>query len=237
MRSNIASFPGNAKPWQPVAGVRIRDLLGRYPVENSSDPATNADEPNVCFNEWDPGYVARPHFHAVDQFQLFVRGTGQFGKHKLRPGSIQYANAYTPYGPIEAGPAGLAFLLIRARTDAAVTYVPAPAHLRKGRKPRSYIFDVDMDRPDSAIVAGPYDDGLEIHRRFLEPDAELEFSAPQACGGQIGVVLSGEISTEKQSYPAWSCIFAAPGKATRDIRAGEHGSDLLVLRFPIPVPD
>src|SRR5262245_18405605 len=65
-----------------------------------------------------PDYVIKPHFHLVDQFQVIVSGGGTFGRHHpITAGSLHYADAYTPYGPIVAGEKGLAFFTLRARAD------------------------------------------------------------------------------------------------------------------------
>jgi hypothetical protein len=51
-------------------------------------------------------------------FQVIVSGDGTLGTHAVRPCSVHFARAHTPYGPITAGPNGLSWLTIRARRDA-----------------------------------------------------------------------------------------------------------------------
>ena len=41
-----------------------------------------------------------PHFHDIDQFQVIVAGDGHIGKKEVRAVTFQYADAFTPYGPI-----------------------------------------------------------------------------------------------------------------------------------------
>src|SRR6516165_9290124 len=45
------------------------------------------------------------HFHGVDQFQVFVRGSGTVGRHEVAEGTAHYADRYTVYGPLHPGPA------------------------------------------------------------------------------------------------------------------------------------
>src|ERR1700722_11323486 len=70
------------------------EVLWPVAFEVAQDPDTNAD----------------PHFHIANQFQVFVRGDGLFGKHPVRSVSVHYAGAYTPYGPICAGNRGIAYI-------------------------------------------------------------------------------------------------------------------------------
>src|SRR5262249_37311330 len=55
------------------------------------------------------------HFHPIAQFQYFTRGTGRFGGHDVRPGIVHYSDPLTPYGPLEPGHRGVAFLTLRSQ--------------------------------------------------------------------------------------------------------------------------
>ena len=57
------------------------------------------------------------HFHACDQFQVFIQGEGKLGKHALRPVSIHYTNRYTGYGPIVAGGTDFQYFVLRPSFD------------------------------------------------------------------------------------------------------------------------
>lgn len=56
--------------------------------------------------EQPPHSVTPPHFHEVNQFQVFGGGGCKIGKHDAAPISVHYANGHTPYGPISAGEDG-----------------------------------------------------------------------------------------------------------------------------------
>ena len=47
-----------------------------------------------------PGARITPHFHDIDQFQIVVDGDCRMGKKDARAVTFQYADAFTPYGPI-----------------------------------------------------------------------------------------------------------------------------------------
>ena len=63
-----------------------------------------------------PDYTIPPHYHAVDQFQLFVAGAAMLGRFPLRPGSVHYTDGYKAYGPIVSPPdEGYEYFTLRPR--------------------------------------------------------------------------------------------------------------------------
>src|SRR5678816_3651970 len=69
--------------------------------------------PTVFLVEQAPNVSLRTHFHRQNQFQIFVRGSGTIGRHPLGPLMVHYAGAYSGYGPLVAGPEGLAYFTLR----------------------------------------------------------------------------------------------------------------------------
>lgn len=66
-----------------------------------------AEVPQLLLVEQEiPGSQILPHFHTIDQFQVFVDGSGRLGSHVVDPIAIHYTNGYTGYGPIVAGENG-----------------------------------------------------------------------------------------------------------------------------------
>ena len=51
--------------------------------------------------------------------------------------------------------------------------MPESAALRKDRKPFGFFVDVDVEGSESSIVAGPYDDGLQVADSFETAEAIL----------------------------------------------------------------
>ena len=60
-----------------------------------------------------PGARISPHFHDIDQFQIVVAGDCTMGKKDARSVTFQYADAYTPYGPIYGENEGFSFFTLR----------------------------------------------------------------------------------------------------------------------------
>jgi len=175
-----------------------------------------------------------PHFHGVDQFQLVVRGVGTLGKVPVEPGCFHYADAFQPYGPIEAGPDGLAYLTIRARHDTGAHYMPGSGHLRAGRPRRThFVAAVDVGERTTATLAGPYPDGLQARRVELHAGAEETFEAARASDGVVGVVLDGAVTADGRTYGRWSCFALSAGARCR-LAGADGGADVLALQFPVP---
>jgi hypothetical protein len=64
-------------------------------------------------NEVEPGGVIAPHYHECEQFMVVLAGGGTLAGDPLTPGTLQYTEPRTPYGPIVAGDDGLTFIVIR----------------------------------------------------------------------------------------------------------------------------
>jgi hypothetical protein len=67
-------------------------------------------------------WVLRTHFHDQHQFQMVARGSGTLGKHALAPFADHYTSPESAYGPIIAGPEGLAYFTLRAVTAITAQY-------------------------------------------------------------------------------------------------------------------
>src|SRR5688572_4110454 len=100
--SDIMHFV-SPKEWRSVTypdGV-VQDVFGAH--------TEKGPPPQGYLAMMAPQSRREPHFHRVNQFQVVVAGEGLIGKHPLHPGAVHYADAFTPYGPIVAGSAGLSF--------------------------------------------------------------------------------------------------------------------------------
>ena len=87
-----------------------------------SDPESR--QPQAFLAEMSAHRNLRTHYHANDQFQIFVSGDGHAGKHPIAPFQVHFARAYTPYGPIVAQDAGVGFLTLRAKKDGGAQFLP-----------------------------------------------------------------------------------------------------------------
>ena len=177
--------------------------------------------------EQPPGSVTPPHFHEVNQFQVFVGGTGKFGKKDAAPLMIHYSGGHTPYGPIAAGPEGVSYFTLRAAWDPGAKYLPQSRDLLKPVARRHRLLPrvalrsaVDRSRLECAVVEAihaPEADGLAAYLITTPPDGIVECPSSEAGGGQYHVVVGGSLSARWQG-DAGAVLFL------RDAgRAGWHG--------------
>ncbi len=193
-----------------------------------------------------PGTVVDPHFHAVEQWQVFVEGDGTLGRHSALPGSIHYVDRYTAYGPIVAGPRGLTYFTIRAMTDPGAQFLDRPEareRLKAQGSAKRYLY-VDSQRvlPDVATtprngvemdaVIETHADGLAASVARIAPAAEFVTPGSRACGGQALLVLAGELRQGTTALPRLSCAFVDAGDEPLRLSAGASGAVALVMNFP-----
>jgi hypothetical protein len=200
--------------------------------------------PDAYLVEQGPDDVLPAHYHRADQFQVFVSGWGTFGNHPVQPPHVHYAGAFTPYGPIVAGPEGIGYMTMRKNFDTGVFEMPrALAELRAAaRAPRDMVsehLDIGASRPPATEVErrevfALQPDGLAAwhyrvpaHASFVAPD-------PAAGGGQYFLVLTGEmLAADGTRLPPKSCTFASSDEAAFRVTASAAGDlDVLVLQFP-----
>jgi hypothetical protein len=203
-------------------------------------------EPQAFLVEMQSNDEILPHFHEVDQFQIFVAGAGGMGRgDAVQPVTLHYADRYTGYGPIHAGPQGYSYFTLRARTDPGPVYLHKPGYrerLKPSKKRHStaqvalcttpvltYLKDVTCE----SIMGGPavFDDGLAAW--LLRAGANLQITCPdpQGSGGQYLLVLSGSLELDGVSYPRWSTIFISPDHACLQFKAETQGCEVMVLQF------
>jgi hypothetical protein len=189
--------------------------------------------------EQDPHSVAEPHFHQANQFQVFVAGDGSLGKRDVRPIAVQYADAYTPYGPIVAGDAGISYMTLRNGYDPGAYYMPGARDTLKSfaRKPRALYAEPVEPRPALHAGAAPElepiipaeESGLAAWRLRLAPGATSTGPDPAQSGGQYWLVVAG---SDAGGLEARSCRFLSADEAAHVATAGPDGLDALILQFP-----
>ncbi len=187
------------------------------------------------------GATIPPHFHVVDQFQIFTDGDGWFGKHLLQPLDVQYADYYSTYGPIVAGPRGFHFMTIRATPDPdGGHYMPEsrPLMRQAGMKAgRSFVLHVPVPEPTSIQEAllqtlRHDDDGLAVQRLDLPPRQSLVGPDPSASNGQHFMVVAGRLLYQDRLHTNRSLIFVRPDEPPLALTAGDEGASVLALSFP-----
>jgi len=189
--------------------------------------------------EQDPHSVAEPHFHQANQFQVFVAGDGYLGKRDVRPVAVQYADAYTPYGPIVAGDSGISYMTLRNGYDPGAYYMPGARDTLKsfGRKPRALLAEPVEPRlalragaaPEFEPIIPAEESGLAAWRLCLAPGTSYTGPDPAQSGGQYWLVVDG---CDGSGLETRSCRFLSADEAALVMTAGPAGLDVLVLQFP-----
>jgi rubredoxin len=184
----------------------------------------------------------RTHYHANDQFQVFVSGDGHAGKHPIAPFQVHFARAYTPYGPIIAKDAGVGFLTLRTRKDGGAQFLPEKREqlvATEGRNPWQLTVPINFPEPSGPIAIEPlegmHDDrGLAGHALSMKADAEAPGPDPSPSNGQYIVVLGGSVMHEGVEKKATTIIYVAPEEGPFKLKAGPRGLEAIALHFPRP---
>jgi hypothetical protein len=200
--------------------------------------------PMAYLVEQDPNSHLRPHFHEADQFQVVVAGGGTLGRHAVGPVSVHYTNAYTPYGPIDAGPEGVHYFTLRNGWDGGAKYLPESRErlAARPRPPRSAVAGPVEVPTEAAMLAradvackpviDPSWDGLGAW--LVTVPRGRAMAAPDATkgNGQFWLVLSGAVVHGTQRLDPNSCIFVSHDQAPPSLLAGSQGAALLIVQFP-----
>jgi len=185
----------------------------------------------------EPGSVLTPHFHEVDQYQVVVGGAGRLGKLPLAPVSVHYADRFTPYGPVVAGDSGLTFFTLRVEHAVGSRKMPEEkASLKQAAARAGRTFTTQLEAGGLPLTTGVvrvagYQDGTEVLRLAMAPDAEGAGPEAEATGGQFYLVLDGEAVVEGNPFGGGSVLWVDPADRPTRLRAGEAGADLLLLQF------
>lgn len=234
----------NRRRGQAADGVTFWHTLylgtSRYNMApGTPDPPAGALFPMAFLVEQDPDSVTHAHYHRADQFQVVVAGRATLGTHAVAPVTVHFAGAYTAYGPIRAGAAGVHYFTLRngfdpgarfmeqAENRAALRNVPDRRHREAVASP--------ADPPDDCgitAVLPAESDGLAAWRYRLAPGDRLHGPEPDAGAGQYWLVLSGSLRQGDAAYAALACGFVYPEDASFGGVAGPAGLDVLAMQFP-----
>lgn len=188
--------------------------------------------------------LVQAHFHAANQWQVVVGGEGALGRHHVAPVAIHYTNAFSSYGPLRAGPAGLHYFTLRNGYDPGARYVADSAHEMRGRPrkfreakaeagpPATAAELAALPAPDARVLVPMATDGLAAWRHRLPPGAALRGPDPREGEGQYWVVTAGSIAPDGMDLPPLSCAFVFPADGPAEAMAGPGGAEVLVLQYP-----
>jgi len=222
-------------PGEPIEGVAERLRITNY-IGGRSTPEKQAGPQGFLVEYPDPKAVVEPHFHPVRQFQVVVRGCERIGKRPAVPYTFQYADPYTPYGPIVGNSDGLAFFTLRPEHSTGIFYMPGSRDKMPGKAGRNVAHPFGalggIDASSRAALIERTDDGLEAARIRLAPGAEGDGLDPALGGGQYTLVVDGSLEVGGKAYGRLSLVWVDAGAATPRFRAGAAGADLLAMQFP-----
>lgn len=197
--------------------------------------------PTVFLVEQPPHSVLAPHFHTQNQFQVVKQGSGTLGPHAVGPGSVHYAGAFTGYGPVVAGPAGLSYFTVRAVFETGANFLPAEREkLRRGPKKHAQgaVHEPLTAGQLSALTApvrvdliGAPEDDLAAFAWHLPPFAPVQPLPPRGSG-QFQLVMAGELQTPEAALSHWESRYLSAGESGGPCAAGAQGLQLLVLQMP-----
>ena len=202
-----------------------------------ADPPPEALVPMAFLVEQDAGEVANAHYHQADQFQVVVAGDGTLGTHAVRPVSVHFAGAYTAYGPIRAGSAGLSYFTLRNGFDPGARYMMRAENrtaLRgvSDRRHREAVAGPLQPRGSGALL-GPETDGLAAWRYRLAPGECLAGPSPAAGHGQYWLVIEGGLQCHGTVLGSLSCAFVYPDEPAF-VATATAATTVLAMQFPRP---
>jgi hypothetical protein len=187
-----------------------------------------------------PNPRVAPHFHDIDQFQVIVDGDGRMGKKEVKPITFQYADAFTPYGPIVGRDNGISFFTLRAVASGGYFAMPGSRKHMPGRAGRNIAAAFDIEReplPAHEVTREPLmepeADGVYAEGLRLGAHASTTGVTPDA-GCQYYLVCTGSLIQDGKTMPVKSLIHVAPGEDTPLLQAGPEGASVLVMQFPRP---
>ncbi|MBT6272540.1 MAG: hypothetical protein HOI95_00195 [Chromatiales bacterium] len=183
------------------------------------------------------GATVKPHFHDIDQFQVIVAGDGRIGKKPLAPITFQYADAYTPYGPIVASENGISFFTLRNVASGGHFKMPGSKHLMPCRAGRNIAGSLSLEAPMPAageVVEEPLmdtqDDGVTAQAIRMGPGA-VSAGMETDAGGQYYLVCAGALLEDGRELESNSLVRINAADGVTELNAGPQGAVVLALQF------
>jgi hypothetical protein len=181
------------------------------------------------------GCVLPAHFHLQHQIQVVVGGSGMLGRHEVHPGSVHYASPQSAYGPLVAGPDGLEYFTLRAKTDKGAWYLPEsrPAMQSGLRKEQITAAPAWSDPDTSACTLIPLrEDRLGAWFYRKNAGEVVVCDAAASASGRFHVILRGAFECQGQRVPHHACVYWTPPDEAPRFEAAEPDSVLIVVQFP-----
>ena len=232
--ANKVNQPGSTAPGSPGA---LNTTFFRAKRETP-------DAPTAAINRYEghgKAKISAAHFHEVDQFQVIMDGSGDFGRHFVKPYCVHFARAYTPYGPLQADKeTGWAFMVLRSRFDSGAQRFPQSLEKLKqvpNRQPWQVTTDVSFPARTSGVNVQDIpeikdEQGLFTHTITMAANTRMTAPDPSVGDGQYVVAVKGSLMHENKERDAPAVVFVKRDEPAFEIVAGAQGLDAIVLNFP-----
>lgn len=224
-----------AQEWdQPELAWHGKTPDGEFRVNDMFVPDDPSDPQAYLVRSFSEHATVGSHFHEHPQFQVFSEGAGTFQRHDVAAVTVHFTDAYSVYGPIIAGDAGLSFFVFRAELDGGARYMPGSRDrlIRRGRRNLSVVLDQDKLLDEGLVTLFADDDGLlgEVRRGIAGETITLpDASGSPAC---YTLVLEGSATFGDGDLDRYSVIHRADRDQPMEVVAGIDGASVLSLRFP-----
>jgi hypothetical protein len=230
-----------------AAGKRIEVPIENDRIAGKTDWLACGQDPElsptVFLAELPPQSALGTHFHRENQFQLFVQGEGSIGPHPLGPITVHYAGAYTGYGPLVAGPQGVAYFTIRPVYDTGAHYMPG-ARDAMVRGPKRHLqsepvapIDAEALRTLRAVecidLIALQPDAIAARLVRLPPQATHVDLDPHGSGGQFIVVVGGSIAHGDRALGRLDMLFVSADEPAFALHAGDEGAEVVLMQLPV----
>lgn len=208
-------------------------------MESGDDPMLS---PTIFMVEQPPNSTVDPHFHAQNQFQLFVEGSGVIGQSAIQIVTVHYAGAYTGYGPLASGPEGIKYFTIRPVCESGANFIKDSRHkMVRGPKRHATSQPIPPLQEDERMaLAGTQvaeaipvgEDGLGARVLRLPPGTPVRTPFPKAASGTFMIVLGGSVRYDCGELFHWESVFASTEEELPVLRAGATGAEVVFLFTP-----
>ena len=183
------------------------------------------------------------HFHTQNQFQVFIEGSGSFGRHEVLPYVVHYAGAYTGYGPIIAGDQGLHYLTLRSSRDLGAKFLPAQMEfLKKGPKhhytspsiiPEEQTALNDITQDDLSWIHQDEHSNLGVGVLKIPSNKEYQVQVPDQIAGLFFVIMQGCVKANNFLLRKNENLYIPGNLKTYRIHTDHESAQILWLQMPL----
>jgi hypothetical protein len=210
---------------------------GRYILDNVlGDVRSKQDGPQVFLVHQLSNGATPPHYHEVDQFQVFVKGSGKIGRYEIAGTILHYADAYTTYGPIISYDEGVDYFTVRLAADCGTHYMPESRKEKLRKSGRHFTvalneFVASGSRAPLTLI-GPQIDGLAAYLINVGARDPLHLPPLLGKGRLVAVVTGSLLAADGREYRDWSWGGVSVPETTTGCVAGNGGARVLCLDYP-----